>query len=260
MSGPLIPRILEALHEQRYVEALEVARALVKAMPGNEAALSLLAVTEQQSGNLDAAHDVLNRLVCEHPETWQHWNNLGNVSRAQGDGIRAMDAYERALRLHPASARLEANIGLLHLNRGDYPEAREHLCRACVLDGAEPSMRLWAAVASYACADEAAAAGFLQTWRQWPPLSDEARLELGWLLVQLGRFGDGDAVLQGPFQNHAYQLRAGARRVLALERINRIDEAATLLASLPAVDRCADAEATLELLNASAVIARRRRE
>lgn len=260
MSVPLIPRILEALHEQRYAEALELARALVKAMPGNEAALSVLAVSEQQAGNLDAAHDVLKRLVRRHPATWQHWNNLGNVARAQGDGVGALDAYERALRLHPASARLQANIGLLHLNRGDYPEAREHLCGACALDGAEPSMRLWAAVASYACADEAAAAAFLQTWRQWPPLSDEATLELGWLLVQLGRFGDGDAVLQRPFQNRIYQIRAGARRVLALERINRIDDAVTLLASLPAVDRVADAEATLELLNASGVIAMRRRD
>ena len=68
MSVPLIPRILEALQKQRYVEALEMARALVKAMPGNEAALSILAVSEQQAGNLAAAHDVLKRLV--HAPAW----------------------------------------------------------------------------------------------------------------------------------------------------------------------------------------------
>ena len=257
MSNQLVARIVDAMKEARHADALDLARTLSKSMPGNESALSLLAACEQAMGHLQTARDILQRLTRRYPQTWQHWNNLGNVARALGDGPAALAAYQRALRLHPHGARLQANIGLLHLNRGEYPQAREHLLAACALDGAELSMRIWAAVASHACSDGTAALKLVRDWRQWPRQSDEAMLELGWLLVQLGDFAEGDEILRGNFQDGSCRTRAGARRVLAYERINRVDEARTLLQSLPPVQGIADPEARQERLNAAAVMALR---
>ncbi len=257
MSNQPAARILDAMREARHADALELARTLSKSMPGNESALSLLAACEQNMGNLQTALGILQRLTRKHPQTWQHWNNLGNVARALGDGSAALAAYQRAQRLHPGGARLQANIGLLHLNRGEYPQAREHLLAACALKDAEPGMRIWAAVASHACLDEGAALQLVRDWRQWPRQSDEAMLELGWLLVQLGAFADGDEILRGHFQDESSRIRAGARRVLARERVNRTDEARGLLQSLPSAAGIADSEARQERLNATAVMALR---
>ena len=257
MSNQLVVRILDAMKEARHAEALDLARTLSKSMPGNESALSLLAACEQGMGHLKAAQDILVRLARKHPQTWQHWNNLGNVVRALGDPAGALAAYQTALRLHPNSARLQANIGLLHLNRGEYPQSRERLLAACALKDAEPGMRLWAAVASHACSDEAVALKLVRDWRQWPRQSDEAMLELGWLLVQLGVFAEGDEILRGHFQDGSSRIRAGARRVLAHERVNRVEEARALLQALPEAEGIADPEARQERLNATAVMALR---
>jgi tetratricopeptide (TPR) repeat protein len=260
MSNQLVARILDAMREARHVDALELARTLSKGMPGNESALSLLAACEQNMGNLQAALDILQRLTRKHPQTWQHWNNLGNVARSLGEGAAALAAYQRALRLHPDGARLQANIGLLHLNRGEYPQAREHLLAACALKDSETGMCIWAAVASHACLDEDAAFQLVRDWRQWPRQSDEAMLELGWLLVQLGAFADGDEILRGHFQDESSRIRAGARRVLAHERVNHLDEARTLLQSLPPAQGIADPETRQERLNATAIMALRDRD
>src|SRR5487761_2151992 len=104
MSNQLVVRILDAMKEARHAEALDLARTLSKSMPGNESALSLLAACEQGMGHLKAAQDILVRLARKHPQTWQHWNNLGNVVRALGDPAGALAAYQTALRLHPISA------------------------------------------------------------------------------------------------------------------------------------------------------------
>ncbi len=257
MSSRLIAAIVEAMQTARHADALDLARTLSKSMPGNESALSLLAACEQNTGNLQAAQDILQRLTRKFPQTWQHWNNLGNIVRALGDGAAALAAYQSALRLHPGSARLQANIGLLHLNRGEYAQAREHLRAACALKDAEPGMCIWAAIASHACYDEIGAAVLIEGWRRWPRQSDEAMLELGWLLVQLGVFADGDEILRGHFHDLSNRIRAGARRVLAHERVNRVDEARALLQSLPPAEGITDPEARQERLNAAAVMALR---
>jgi tetratricopeptide (TPR) repeat protein len=254
----LITDIVAAMQGARHDDAVRMARELAVAMPDEEGALSLLAVSEQNVGNLDTARGLLERLTREHPATWQHWNNLGNVLRVTGDLDGAASAYAAALERNDASARLHANLGLLRLNRGDFAGAREALCRAAAMPGAEPGMAVWAAVACHASTDEDAARALLRDWRDWPRQSDEVTLELGWLLVQLGQVEDGEAVLRGPFQDPVTTARATARRVLALERVNRLDDAAALAAGLPGPAALADPRARMELLNARAQLAARR--
>jgi tetratricopeptide (TPR) repeat protein len=251
----LIENIVAAMKQHRHAEALELSRKLVQSFPYDEGALSLLAVSEQNGGDMEVARDLLKGLTRNHPGTWQHWNNLGNVLRLLGNLEPAADAYARALALNPASPRLRANLGLLNLNLGNFSLAREHLVAACGMEGSEPSMRVWAAVACQASADDAAARELIAPWQSWPTLSDEATLELGWLLSQLGSVEAGESLLSGEFQDETFRLRATARRVLGLERLNRIDDAIRLSALLPEPARIADKQARMETLNALALIA-----
>ncbi len=260
MSAQLIHRILEALQQQRYAEALRMSGELVQAMPGNEAALSMLAVSEQHMGNLTAAAKILDRLVGKYPDTWQHWNNLGNIYRAQGNVERALPAYRKALALQPKHARLHANIGLLHLNRGEYSQAREHLLAACELDEVEPSMRVWAALACHAEGDNASTQRLLEDGSGWVDISAEARLELGGLLLQLGRFDEGQQLLQQPFAEASLAVRAAVRRAFGFERINQLEAAVAIVNDLPSAEQVVDLQARQELLSILATLAMRRQD
>lgn len=253
----LINNIVSAINSGYHADALAMTRELSKSFPDDEGVLSLRAITEQNGGDLDVARGILLRLVDEHPATWQHWVNLGNVRRLLGELPEAATAYSRALALNPDSARLRANLGLMHLNQGEYSQAQEHLCMACTLPGAEPGMRVWAAVACQAAADDATAATLIEGWQQWPAISEEAMLELGWLLMLLGDHVSGERVLSREFQDTSLRTRALGRRILALERINRVDEAAELMRQVQDPRQIDDRQARMETLQAIAAVATR---
>lgn len=256
----LVDNIVAAMKAGRHADALNMARTLAQSFPYDEGALSLLALGEQNAGDLLTARNLLLGLTRDHPGTWQHWNNLGNVQRLLGDLGAAGDAYQHALALHQDSPRLRANLGLLHLNLGEFAQARDQLCAACVMEGAEPGMRIWAAVACHACADDQTAGLLVQGWPEWSGISDEAMLELGWLLYQLGDTSAGESILSKEFQDATIRMRATARRVLALERLNRLDDARELIARMSDPSRIADLQAKMETLHAMALIASRNKD
>lgn len=256
----LVENILAAMKAGKHADALTLSRELVHSFPNEEGALSLLAVSEQTAGDLDTARELLLGLTRNHPGTWQHWNNLGNVQRLKGELRAAGESYERALALNQSSPRISANYGLLQLNLGEFVKAREALVAACNLEGAEPAMRIWAGVACQACGDDETAAALVQMWQTWPRPSEEALIELGWLLFQLGLPEASEAVLGSEFQNSNYRQSALARRVLALERLNRIDEAAALSERLQDPARITNKQASMDTLNALAIVAVRKKD
>ena len=253
----IVENILSAMKNGQHADSLRLSRELAQSFPSDEGVLSLLAVSEQNAGDLGTARNLLLELTRDHPQTWQHWNNLGNVQRLLEDLPAAGEAYERALALNTGSARLRANAGLLALNLGKFARAREHLCAACTMDGAEPGMRVWAAVACQACADDSTAMALIQGWQDWPGLSEEAVVELGRLLFLLGDARSGESLLSREFQDSTYRYRALARRILALERLNRFDEAVSLSAQMASAAQIPDRQGRLEALQALAVIANR---
>lgn len=255
-----VESIVQAMNQGRHVDALAMSRSLAQAFPNEEGVLSLLAVCEQNAGDMYTARDILLGLTTNHPQTWQHWNNLGNVQRLLGDLASAESAYSKALALNNQSPRLHANLGLLELNVGEFAKAREHLCQACLLEGAEDGMRVWAAVACHAMADDEAAAALLQGWKSWKGLSEEANLELGWLLFELGDWRSGDSLLATEFRDSNLRTRALARRILARERLNRLDEAFDLAGRMPPPIQIADRQARMEALQSLAAVATRRRD
>jgi len=255
----MINNIVSAINAGRPRDALAMARELSQSFPADEGVLSLLAVSEQGAGDMNIARDILIRLTNDHPATWQHWNNLGNVWRLLGDLPAAAVAYAKALELHTGSAKLRANLGLLHLNLGEFPQAREQLCSACMMPGAEPGMRVWAGVACQATANDAEASALVEGWQQWPPISEEAMLELGWLLMLLGDHASGERILSREFQDSTLRVRALARRVIALERLNKVEEATELALRMSDPTQIGDRSARMETLQALATIAMRQK-
>ncbi|MBX3699217.1 MAG: sulfotransferase [Dokdonella sp.] len=256
----LIDRILAAMKSGQHAQALTLSRELVHSFPHDEGALSLLAVSEQNAGDLETAKNLLLGLTRNHPGTWQHWNNLGNIQRLLGDLDGAGEAYQRALALHQESPRLRANLGLLHLNQGKYALARDELCAAIVMKGAEDAMRIWAAVSCQACGDDETARLIVRDWPQWTGVSEEAMLELGWLLAQLGDLEAAESILAREFQDSTIRIRALARRIFALERLNRVEDAATLAQQLGDPARIADKQSRMEALHALAKISSRAKD
>jgi tetratricopeptide (TPR) repeat protein len=62
------------------------------------------------------------------------WAMLGQVQRRRGDLDRAIDSYERAVRLDPGQASYENNLGACLLDLGRIEEATAKFRRACRLD------------------------------------------------------------------------------------------------------------------------------
>lgn len=259
MSQERVDRILGALQRGQAAQALAEARALARDYPQHEAVLSLQATCAQQAGELAQADTLLTTLVERFPNTWQHWNNLGNVARARGEAARAREAYEHALVLHPGATRTRANLGVLLLSGGDPIAAADALKIAAQSPDAEPSMRIWAAVAHQALGDVAAVDVLLSGWHQWPRGSEESLLELGWLLGERGEIEAALSMLASISGDPEMAVRATARRVLLLERVNRLDAARQALAELPAESIARSAEARQERLHAHASMAVRER-
>lgn len=94
-------------------------------------ALLNLGVTEQRANRLLDAKVAYTRLVRDFPEFPEGWNNLGVVAEAQRDTNSALEAYRRALSIHP-----------------DFSDARENLARL-LFEMGKSKLRLrmpWAAL------------------------------------------------------------------------------------------------------------------
>ena len=232
MSQARLLAILQDLQSGNAGRALREAELLAASMPQDEAARALLATCLERAGQPDRARGLLEELVIQFPSTWQHWNNLGNLRRAQGEPDAAMAAYSRALALQPEATRVRANYGLLLLSRGDYAMAAAELRRAADARDAVESMKAWAAIATLASGDEARGISLLQEWRRWAGLSDEVRLELASALIQIAETDQAGEILAQQFEDPEVRAKAMARRAMLHERLNQLDDADIALREL----------------------------
>lgn len=250
-------QVLALWHQQKFSEALHVTRLMHSTYPDDANVLTLLAGCEARCGNFVASLELYEKLVACFPNESAHWNAFGNVLRAVGDEGAARNAYERALAIDPRLTHVRANLGLSLLNSGDFAGAAKHLLAAVSSRDAEPTMRIWAAVACHRVGDDESSVALVQGWDGWEGGSDEAWLELGWLLAELRSFSDARRVFSRRFGSEPARVRARARYALVCDRLNEIDEARASLKTLPVPDEVADDVARKELLHAFALLAMR---
>jgi Flp pilus assembly protein TadD len=254
---PTIPALMSALESGRAEELERGALRYLAQAPDDGLVRSLLAASLQMQGRVAEAAEVHAELTRRQPEEAAHWNNLGNALRELHRLDEARAAYLRAHALDPRDPVTPHNLGLLAMDEGDYAAAREHLLDAHELDPFAPVLRLHAAMACHECGDFQREQALIASWREWPLLDPEDAQDLAWLLAQGGQTDEADALLGDSIVRMSDPVRAWARRVLVLERANRLDEARAAAAHLPAADTIANVDARQDALNAQAVLAMR---
>lgn len=255
-----IENIKQLLRDGQPVQAEQHCRRFLDGSPDDETGLTLLGIALQQQGLAQRAAAVHELLTVLYPDVVSHWNNLGNALREAGQVGQAEEAYLLALRLDPEYAGIHANLGLLYKECADYAKARRYLAHAALQQPDDPEICIYAAMACCECADNAEAARLVAGWRNWLPLSDDLTIDLAWMFTQMGRISEAEQLLGNSMQLDGARPRTLARMVGLLERVNRLDEADVILASLPDPATLRDPVDQLEVISAMGVMAMRGRD
>jgi tetratricopeptide (TPR) repeat protein len=226
--------IVDALQGGAALVAEERARAYLTKMPGDRSGMTLLGLSLQAQDRADLAVEVHRELTRLFPAEPAEWNNLGTLLRECGKTDEAETAYRIGLGLAPTDFSLLLNIGFLFMDKADPAVARDFLLRAHEADPNSVEARVHAALLSVECGDNPIAQDLLRNWKQWPQVTPDLYLDLGWALSLIGSIGDGEDLLRLALNHPQDALRARARLVVMLERSNRLVEARELARSLPA--------------------------
>jgi predicted O-linked N-acetylglucosamine transferase (SPINDLY family) len=124
----------------RLGEAERCYRAILLREPQHADSLNLLGVIALQTGNVEAAFELVQRAVALRPDAAACRNNLGQVLERLGREDEAASCYEAAIELDPSYAEPHNNLGVLRARRDRLTEAEAHYTKAIELDAqyAEP--------------------------------------------------------------------------------------------------------------------------
>ncbi len=119
-----VQRIRGLLRDRRFGEAIDAATALRSSVPENRDVLYLLALALRQSRRIPEALAVLEDLERHHPRMSALYQERGHCHVALKDAPRAIDAYERAVRINPALPDAWSMLEGLHRMAGNEEHRR----------------------------------------------------------------------------------------------------------------------------------------
>jgi tetratricopeptide (TPR) repeat protein len=241
----------------QFAAAEQLGRQVLVLSPRDAEGMTLVAISLQARSRHAEAAKLLERLVQLEPTVAAHWVNLGTVLRAAGRLDEALAAYERSAALGACGTDFLYNVGLLQIDRGDYEAARlvlREAHRGAPRD-AEISYQYAAACSETYDMQEGLAA--LEGWPGFMGLTTELVAKIAGLLVKLGSLDQADAAIARVLADPHPSIDAQLKLVLALERVNRLDQAEQLLARVPEAAATIPGSDTLLLL-ARARLAERR--
>ncbi|MDR3388058.1 MAG: sulfotransferase [Rudaea sp.] len=257
---PSIDDISRALQQGRLPLAEQWARQYLQVLPVDESALVLLGLSEQLQGKLEQAEQTFLKLTRLQPGSPIHWNNLGTVLRAAGQGEAAESAYRQSLVLDGKNVGALENLGLLYHDRGDFAAARFCFLGACELDPDLTSARIYGAHACCECTDMANAERLVASWWQWTQIDLDLQLLLASVMMRIGHPASAETILLSALQRTSDKARVQVRLLMHYERLNRTAEAQALLAQLPDPNAMTDTDLQNEIVNAYAAIASREKD
>jgi tetratricopeptide (TPR) repeat protein len=258
-SLPLEP-VHRALSTGNPQEGERLLRGYLADFPSDEDGLTLLGICLMEQDKPAAASDAFRQLTELHPGSATHWNNLATTLRQAGQPLDAEKAYLSALAIEPRNADTHMNVGYLFLERGLYPQARDHFLKAHAIDPVSPEARIYAAQMCFALDSRDIAEQLLEPWRTWHGLGDDLALELAILMTHFGKAEDGTRIFEQLLQRNPQNYRAMAHLVIMFERVNRLDDARAMLARLPDASTIQDATLAPEVNNARAILAMREQD
>jgi predicted TPR repeat methyltransferase len=134
LDEPVLETAIAAHKGGRFVEAEAAYRSILRRQPDNADALNFLGMLTCQTGNPQAAADLLQRSVEVDPANPHGWLNFGNVLLMTGAKDRARTAFEKATQLAPELPMAWFNLGVC-LGRCRLPdEAASALHKALKLE------------------------------------------------------------------------------------------------------------------------------
>jgi protein O-mannosyl-transferase len=95
----------------------------IELQPHLTEALYDLGMIEQRRQNFNIALAYYQRATEEQPTYWPAWNNMANTLFAMGQQDRAVECFEKTLRLNPDYWQAQYNIAIVHFVRGRYADA-----------------------------------------------------------------------------------------------------------------------------------------
>jgi len=142
----------------------------------------------------DAAQRSLSDVLALVPDEPTATRMLGMVAQRRGDNVRAIDCFQRVLRVWPDDSDLHVCLGIALYERGSIDDALRHMRHACKLqpDSAPAWINLGEALVREAHTDEAVAA--LRRALALDPAHLSARLSLSKAQASLGEI---DAAIEG---------------------------------------------------------------
>jgi Flp pilus assembly protein TadD len=231
------------------------ARAYLRGQPDDVLALTLLAASLQMQQQPHEAAGIYRQLAFSQPNEATHWNNLGTALRECHRLVEAEEAYRHSLKLDPDDPMIHHNLGLLSMDTGDFAQAREHLLDAHARDRMSIPIRVYAAMACHECGDFQRVEILLAPWPHWDLSDDDIALDLAWLLSMIGQTQSAQTLLETCARRMPQPERALTRLVQLFERVNRLDEARQITASLPDPRDVDDVGMRKDIINVQALLA-----
>jgi tetratricopeptide (TPR) repeat protein len=151
-------------------------------------------------------------IVLSDPLSAREHLELGVAYERKGESDLAVREYERALRKDKTLVQARINLGNVHVEKREYPEAMEEYRKALTLQPGHPEATnnlAWAAIQSGTELEEATArleAILVQEEHRTPALLDT----LGVLRMRLHRPGAGDAFAEAERRCLAIRIEAGS--------------------------------------------------
>lgn len=123
----------DALYAGQSETAVTLYKRVLEAEPQNKQAMFGLATAYHVTGQLEQARDLYQQLLMLDQNNWPALNNLFILAseEAPEDALRHLQELEK---VNPHFAPIPAQIGMIHLQKGNYPEAARNLGHAAVLD------------------------------------------------------------------------------------------------------------------------------
>jgi predicted O-linked N-acetylglucosamine transferase (SPINDLY family) len=122
----------------RLAEAEMLYRQVLGAVPDHADALQLLGILAGQTGNLDAALELLGRAIVLEPAVAEHQYNRGELLRRAGRWDEAIASLDRAIALKPRLANAHATRACVVQQQGRLDEAVAAYRRALELGADDP--------------------------------------------------------------------------------------------------------------------------